>query len=74
VHRNRAVTREVYEDGVKKTARYAGEFTDVNYEPWIVFVNHLPIEDNNIFEEMKCTQPAHRGHSPQYGYLPEDVS
>ncbi|KAK6748695.1 hypothetical protein RB195_001359 [Necator americanus] len=74
IHRNRAVTREVYEDGVKKTARYAGEFADVNYEPWIVFVNYLPIEDSNIIEEMKCTQPAHRGHSPQCGYLPDDYA
>ncbi|EYB99004.1 hypothetical protein Y032_0126g1349 [Ancylostoma ceylanicum] len=73
IHRNRAVTREVYVDGVKKTARYAGEFTEVNYEPWIVFVNHLPIEDS-LIEEMKCTQPAHRGHSPQYGYLPDDYA
>lgn len=45
IHPNQAVTREVYFEGVKQGTRYAGEFTSVDYEPWLVFVNHMPAED-----------------------------
>ncbi|VDO42562.1 unnamed protein product [Haemonchus placei] len=45
IHPNRAVTREVFVDGVKQDTRYAGEFTSIDYEPWLVFVNYLPFED-----------------------------
>ncbi|KAK6062072.1 hypothetical protein COOONC_00265, partial [Cooperia oncophora] len=74
IHPNRAVTREVFVDGVKQGTRYAGEFAPVDYEPWLVFVNYLPFEDTSMLEGLKCTQPAHRGHSPQSGCLPDDYS
>ncbi|VDL65917.1 unnamed protein product [Nippostrongylus brasiliensis] len=74
IHPNRAVTREVFIDGVKQGARYAGEFTPVDYKPWLVFVNYLPMEDTSLLEGLRCTQPAHRGHSPQFGFLPEDYA
>ncbi|KJH45776.1 hypothetical protein DICVIV_08172 [Dictyocaulus viviparus] len=74
VHPNRAVTREVFEQGVKMGTRYAGEFRPVDYEPWLLFINYLPTEHSNMLEGLKCTQPAHRGHSPQYGFLPEDYA
>ncbi|XGW27934.1 hypothetical protein V3C99_008045 [Haemonchus contortus] len=74
IHPNRAVTREVFVDGVKQDTRYAGEFTSIDYEPWLVFVNYLPFEDTSMLEGLKCTQPAHRGHSPQSGCLPDDYS
>lgn len=77
IHPNQAVTREVYFEGVKQGTRYAGEFTSVDYEPWLVFVNHMPAEDTSMLEGLRYTQPAqpaHRGHSPQYGFLPEDYA
>ncbi|KAK5986731.1 hypothetical protein GCK32_001702 [Trichostrongylus colubriformis] len=74
IHPNRAVTREVFIDGVKQGTRYAGEFTTVEYEPGLIFVNYLPFEDTSMLESLKCTQPAHRGHSPQSGCLPDDYS
>ncbi|VDM57856.1 unnamed protein product [Angiostrongylus costaricensis] len=45
VHANYAVTREAYIDGVKLGTQYAGELRSVDFEPQLLFVNYLPVED-----------------------------